>query len=190
MDRIPISGLPDQDEQQATGDVARIFEDMRREMDMPFVTNLFKTLALSPRILEGTWEMYRRVGLQTTLPQSLASMINFSVSAANNCHYCNSLHTVICKMVGIDDDTLTALNSDLEALAPQRVREVVKFAVKVGTDPQSLTTDDYDRLRDQGISDEEILEIIMLAAWGTFADRIADSLKVVLEPAFKQALEG
>ena len=41
MDRIPISGLPDQDEQQATGDVARIFEDMRREMDMPFVTYLF-----------------------------------------------------------------------------------------------------------------------------------------------------
>ena len=61
MDRFPISGLPDQDEQQATGDVARIFEDMRREMDMPFVTNLFKTLALSPRILEGTWEMFRRV---------------------------------------------------------------------------------------------------------------------------------
>ncbi len=190
MDRIPISNIPLIDEQEATGEVAQIFEDFKRELEIPFVTNIVRAPATSPRVLSGFWEAFRKIAIQTTLPASLASMINYSVSSANKCNYCNSIHTVVCKTIGIDDNTLQALSSDLEALAPQRVQEIIRFAVKVGTDPQSLVQSDYDRVRDQGVSDEELIEIIFLAAWATFADRIADSMKVRLDQTFVEALEG
>ncbi len=155
---------------------------------MPFVINLFKASAGSPRILKGLWAAYATLIGQTTLPASLASMIGFAVSAANKCDYCNSLHTVACRTIGIDDDMLTAINSDLEALTPQRVQEIIRFAVKAATSPQDLVEADYERVRDQGISDEEIAEIVIVAAWATFTDRIADSLKIGIDVQVRQAL--
>lgn len=190
MERIAISNMPLMDESEATGQVAQVFDDIKRELEMPFVTNILKAPGVSPNVLSGLWDAFRQISVQTSLPASLAGMINYSVSAANKCHYCNSLHTVVCKTIGIDDETLQALSSDLEALAPQRVQEIIRFAVKCGTDPQSLTESDYDRVRDQGVSDEEMMEIIALSAWATMADRIADSLKIKLDQPFAQALEG
>jgi uncharacterized peroxidase-related enzyme len=188
MEQSPITGLTMVDEQSATGNIATLYDNIRRGMEIPFVPNIFKAQSPSGRIAEGVWEAFSKFVGQTTLPASLASMIGFSVAAANNCTYCNSLHKVSCRTIGIDDDTLTALSSDLGALTPERIQEIISFAVKVGSDPQSLEKADYDRVRDQGVSDDEIMEIITVAAWATFSDRLADALKVDLDDAFKDAL--
>jgi hypothetical protein len=48
-------------------------------------------------------------------------------------------------------------------------------------DPQSVTHDDFDRMRELGVGDDEILEIIIVAAHAVSADIIADTLKVPVE---------
>ncbi len=190
MQTLPVSGIQVIDEQEATGDTARVFDEIKREMEIPFVPNIFKVPATSPRILEAIWEAYRRIVLQTSLPATLASMIGYAVSAANKCNYCNSLHKINCRALGVDDDTLAALGGDLLTLSPRRVQEIIGFAVKAGTDPINLTQADYDRVREQGISDEELMDIVALSAWATFADRIADSLKIELDSVFVEALQS
>ena len=64
------------------------------------------------------------------------------------------------------------------------------FAKKCATDPHSLGDADYENLREQGISDEEIVEIIALAALGNYLDTIADALKLEVDEAIAQALQG
>lgn len=190
MRTLPVSGIQVLDEQEATGDAARVFDDLKREMEIPFVPNIFKVHASSPRLLEALWEAYRRIVLQTTLPATLVSMIGYAVSAANKCNYCNSLYKVSCRTLGIDDDTLAALGGDLWTLSPRRVQEIISFAVKAGTDPANLTEADYDRVREQGVTDEELMDIIAMSAYSTFADRLADSLKIDLDSVFVEALQG
>jgi uncharacterized peroxidase-related enzyme len=190
MEQLPISQLPMMAEQEATGEVAEVFDDLKREFQIPFVPNLEKTLAVSPPALKGTWEALKNVLLQTSLPMPLKAMILFSVASMNKCQYCNSIHKVTCRTIGIDEETLAALDSDLEALAPRRVQEIVKFAQKCAGNPLDLGAADYDAVRQQGVGDEEIVEIITLAALGNFLDTLADSLKLEVDSVIADALRG
>jgi uncharacterized peroxidase-related enzyme len=185
-----VSQLPRIQETEASGEVADIYDEIQREMGIPFVPNIDKMLAISPSALAGKWQVLRNVFLQTSLPTSLAAMILYTVAAANKCNYCGSIHKVTCRTVGIDEDTLAALDSDLTGLSPRRVQAIVAFAKKCATDRQSLVDADYDSIREQGVSDEEIVEIISLAALGNYLDTLADSLKVEVDEAIAQALQG
>ena len=185
-----MSQLHSIQENEASGEVAESYEEIQREMGIPFVPNIDKALAISPNALAGKWQVLRNVFLQTSLPTSLAAMILYTVAAANKCNYCGSIHKVTCRTVGIDEDTLAALDSDLAGLSPRRVQAIVAFAKKCATDRQSLVDADYDSIREQGVSDEEIVEIISLAALGNYLDTLADSLKVEVDEAIAQALQG
>ncbi len=184
------SPLPMVEENEATPKIADSFDDIKRVLEIPFVPNIHKMLANSPAALTGTWEALRNVFLQTSLPVSLASMILFSISAAKKCQYCSAIHQVTCKTLGVEAETLAALDSNLEALAPQRVQAIVKFAQKVALDPQGLEAADYDTVREQGIGDQELMEIIALAALGNFLDTLADGMKVEVDSVFTEALGG
>ncbi len=47
-----------------------------------------------------------------------------------------------------------------------------------------------DAIRAQGVSDEEIIEVISLAALGNYLDTLADALKVPVDSVFRDALGG
>ena len=108
------------DESAADGEVAEVFDEIKRVMEIPFVPNILKSQGLSASALKGTWGALSNVFLRTNLPMSLASMILYSIAAARNCEYCSAVHKMTCRTVGIDEDTLAALEKDLEALAPRR----------------------------------------------------------------------
>ena len=73
-----MSQLPSVQESEASGEVASIYEEIQREMGIPFVPNIDKALAISPKALAGTWQLLRNVYLGTSLPASLAAMILYT----------------------------------------------------------------------------------------------------------------
>jgi uncharacterized peroxidase-related enzyme len=178
------------DEATALGDVARVFADFRRTKGTSFVPNFFKTLANAPAAMEGTWNVYRNVGNRGLLPTALKEMLFVAVSAARNCQYCTTAHLAFCTLLGVDPATLARLDTDIQAVEPQRTREVLQFAVHCAMDPASLTTADYDVLRDQGITDAELVEIVAMSAFSVYATIVADALKVDIDPDFHAILQG
>ncbi len=76
----PISQLPLVEENEAGGQVTELFDNIKQVMEIPFVPNIYKSVAAVPNALAGTWDVLRNVFLQTNLPMSLASMILFSMS--------------------------------------------------------------------------------------------------------------
>lgn len=183
-----MSVVPVIEQADATGEVAEIYNEIQREMGIPFVPNLNKAIAGAPNVLKGTWEALRNIFLQTTLPMPLAMMILFKCANSNNCQYCESIHRVNCISSGIDQKTLEALEKDMGALSPSRVQTIVRFAEKCARDRQNLNDADYELVRAQGISDDEIIEIVGLAALANFLDTIADSLKLEVDDMIAQAL--
>jgi len=190
MTSSPISQLPLVQENEADGQVAELYDSIKQVMEIPFVPNIDKALAAAPNALAGTWDVLRNVFLGTSLPMSLASMIMFSIASARKCQYCSAVHHVTCKTLGVEEDTLAALQDDLSAVAPERVQAIVTFARKCALDPQGLTEGDYDAIRAHGVSDEEIIEVISLAALGNYLDTLADALKVPVDSVFRDALGG
>ena len=66
------------------------------------------------------------------------------------------------------------------ALTP-RERALVTYAGKLTTAPATITLEDIDRLRAQGLDDRAIHDACVIVAYFAFVNRIADGLGVDLE---------
>jgi len=190
MANLPVSDLPVMDEMSATGEVKEIFDDVRRTLEIPFVPNIHRAAASAPNVLAATWAVLGKAFLSTSLPMPLASMILYSISKANNCQYCSAVHQVTCKNLGVEEDTLAIIDSNLDGLSPRRVQAIIKFALKCAFDPQSLDAAAYEGVRSEGITEQEIVEIIGLAALGNYLDTIADSMKIEVDDVFTEILDS
>ncbi|HET7769867.1 MAG TPA: hypothetical protein VFN74_13905 [Chloroflexota bacterium] len=188
MTEIAANGLPLVEEHEATGTVAEIYADVKRTLGMPVVPNFVKALAISPGALAIYWAGYRAQLEHSTLPKSLSSMILYAIARRNQCEYCSANHELTCLVLGIDESTLKTLVEDLPQLSPERIRVTIEFALKVASRAKNLVRADYDALRAHGVSDEEIVEIIQLAALGSSGDVLADALKVEVDDVVAEAL--
>jgi alkylhydroperoxidase family enzyme len=68
------------------------------------------------------------------------------------------------------------------------VQAIVSFGVKAAMAPNDMTDADYDKLRNMGISDSEIVEIVALAGLGVYLNFVADALKIDVDDMIKQGL--
>lgn len=189
MASLPHSGIQFIEEDEAKGDVAALYDEIRRTMQIPFVPNLIKSLSASRAALHAHWSMYSSFMGQTSLPISLVSMILYAVAASNDCRYCSAMNELSCRTFGIDDETLHAMAKDLDHVSPERLRAIIQFAVKVVHMPLEVTPEDYGSLRAHGLGDDEIVEIVLLAAVGQFNDILSDALKIDIDTMVMEALE-
>lgn len=188
MGEIAANGLPLVEEDEATGEVAALYEEIKREMMVPEVPNFLKALGVSPAALAIEWAVLKALAEYGTLPRSLAAMISYAVAEQNECQYCSAAHELTCRTLGIDEETLDKVINDLPHLSPERIRTTIQFALKVARSPKSLVHEDYDAVRAQGVSDEELVEIILLASLASSGDVLADALKIDVDRSVSEAL--
>ncbi len=88
MEYSDITGLPLVEESEAAGEVAEIYAEARQIMQLPFVPNILKGLAVSPAALTIYWQGFRAFFLHSTLPQALTAMPFYAIAERNHCQYC------------------------------------------------------------------------------------------------------
>lgn len=183
------TGLEYVEEGEAHGEIEEIYDDVRRTLQLPSVPNAVKVLSAAPSILSSYWAMYKILTARVTLPPSLVSMIHFSIASSNDCTYCASWNELSCRTFGIDEATLEAMAHDLPNLDPARVRAIIQFSLKMVHAPKAIEADDFESLRSQGLTEEEIMEIIMVASIGQLHDILADTLKLDVDSVVVDGLE-
>jgi uncharacterized peroxidase-related enzyme len=165
----------------ASDSTHRIYKQILDVKHLRMVPNFLKTLANSDAVLEGTWSVYRNVSTRGSISEVLKEMMFVAISAAKKCVYCEAAHLAFCRILKVDAETCNNLVNNLDALRPDRTRDIVRFAVKTGTDPKSLTDADYDTLKRHGIKEEEIIEIVAMAAFAVYAITVADALQLEVD---------
>jgi uncharacterized peroxidase-related enzyme len=165
----------------ASEETKRTYKEILKVKHLRFVPNFFKTLANSSSVLEGTWSVYRNVSTRGSISEALKEMIFVAISAAKQCTYCEAAHLAFCRILKVDPETCNNLVNNIDALRPERTRDIVRFSVKAGTDPKSLTDADYDALKRHGMDETEIIEIVAMSAFATYAITIADALKLEVD---------
>jgi uncharacterized peroxidase-related enzyme len=185
---LPATGLPFIEDEEADERIQALYAAVRRDQQTPYTPNSIKALAASPAVSEAWWAMFSTFTARMTLPESMLAMILYAVASSNDCRYCAALNELTCRIYGIDDETLSALAHDLGNVSPQRVQAIIRFALKVAHHPRDVALADYDELRAHGLSDEEIIEIVAMAAIGQLNDIMADALKIEVEPMVAEAL--
>lgn len=189
MHYLQISGVPVIEESEATGELADLYERSKIVLQSPFVANMVKAFSASPNLIGGLLDAFQAFFQALTLPQSLVAMISYCVPETKNCAYCAANGELHCRTVGINEEMLHMIARDLGNVSPLRVRAILEFAIKCAVSPQDLTAEDYDHVRDFGVSDEELLEVVFIAAFANFTDTLADALKLEVDEGIVEALK-
>jgi alkylhydroperoxidase family enzyme len=188
MRTLPISGFPVIEPEDAGPEISQLYDQVKQETDQPTVPNWAKIAAVSPGSLAIYLDMLRAFNRDISLPQALVPMILYSVATNRNCNYCAVTNELYCRTLGVDEETLEMMANDLDNVSPKRLRVIIQFALQCAFYPQMLTEADYERVRDEGINDDELAQIIFLAALANFNDTLADSFKIDVEPQVLEAL--
>ena len=93
-------------ENEATGKVKEIFDEIKSTRKITEVPNFWKYIANSPETLERTWKATSQVMKAGALDPVTKELIYVAVSITNSCEYCTRSHSYAAKKKGATDEML------------------------------------------------------------------------------------
>ena len=118
------------EENEATGKVKEIFEDIKQKRNIKSVNNFWKMLANEPETLERTWNSLQQVMKKGALDEMTKELIYIAVSITNSCEYCIKSHSSTAIKKGASKDMLAELNA-VVGMANETNKLVESYQVKV-----------------------------------------------------------
>ena len=94
--------------------------------------------------------------------------IALAVGQANDCDYCLAAHSMLGRGAGLSDDAI--LEARRGQSSDQRSDAILKFAVKVVESRGFVSDADVASLREQGLTDGEVTEVIANIALNLFTN--------------------
>ena len=117
-------------ENEATGKVKEVFDEIKKTRKIKEVPNFWKYLANNPETLERTWNTTSQVMKAGALDPVTKELIYVAVSMTNSCEYCTKSHTFAAKKKGATDDMIKEM-IDVMGIANQNNKLVEAYQVEV-----------------------------------------------------------
>lgn len=162
--------------EHATGKTRELFNGIQQKLG--FVPNMMRTMGNSPTLLESYLNLNDSLG-KSKLGAKLHEQIAMVVAEDNKCEYCLSAHTAIGKMVGLDAVIIEATRSSL-AIDP-RTDAILAFAKLVVQKRGRISDTDLNAVKDAGITEGEIVEIIGHVALNVLTNYINNTAKTEID---------
>jgi uncharacterized peroxidase-related enzyme len=141
-----------------------------------FVPNVFLTLAYRPDEFRAFFAYHDALMEKDGgLTKAEREMIVVATSAANQCQYCVIAHGAILRIRAknpVIADQI-AVNYRKADITP-RQKAMLDFAMKVSTDAQRVSEEDFAALQPHGFSDDDIWDIAAISAFFALSNRIAN----------------
>ena len=170
-------------EEEATGAVASMYETDRAVFG--YLPNLTKGFSLRPEV----YAAWRQLNGAVKANMDLRRYELATIAAASRLRssYCTLAHGRVLLDNFLSSDGVRAAiggqaSDELDALDAA----VVEMAEKVARDASSVTQVDVDRLRALGLSDEEVVDVVLAAAVRCFFSKVLDGLGVQPDARFNE----
>lgn len=177
--------IPTLEPEDAPPEVCSVYVDFQRRMGFPAAPNFIKAQGHSLAVSKGTWGLVSNVLVGGALPRTIKEMLFVAISQDRKCRYCEAAHVACCRMLGIDAITMNVLMQQLDTLEPETTRAIISFGLKCARNPQSLDNADFESLRQVGLANAEIVEVISMSALAVYANILADATGVADDDMFQ-----
>jgi uncharacterized peroxidase-related enzyme len=140
-----------------------------------FIPNVFLTLAHRPDEFRAFFAYHDALMLrESALTKAEREMIVVATSGVNHCQYCVTAHGAILRVYAKNPHIADQVAID-HRKADLTLRQIamLDFAVKLARTPEAVGEGDYQRLRDQGFSEEDIWDIGGITAFFALSNRMA-----------------
>ena len=117
-------------ENEATGKVKEVFDDIKSARKITEVPNFWKYLANDPGELERTWSSLNEIMKKGALDPITKELIYVAVSITNSCEYCIKSHSLAAKKKGATDEMLKEMFA-VVGLANKNNKLVDSYQVEV-----------------------------------------------------------
>jgi uncharacterized peroxidase-related enzyme len=113
-----------------------------------------------------------------TLSMAERELIATYVSSQNDCYYCQSAHGAIAAVhLEGNENLVRQVKEDFEhADVSEKLKALLTIAGKVQQGGKNVTTEDVERARQQGATDREIHDTVLIAAVFCMCNRYVDGL--------------
>lgn len=143
------------------------------------VDNIMMMHSLRPHTMEGHMAIYKYVlhHRDNTIDKWFLETLGVWVSTLNKCEYCVEHHFAGLKRLLNDDEKATQIRSAIdtnkieEAPLENCQKTAMEYARKLTHNPGSIREESIEKLRADGYTDGEILEINQVCAYFSYANR-------------------
>ena len=156
------------------------------EEKLGLVPNVLKAYSFDDNKLRAFTEMYNELMLAPSgLSKLDREMIAVAVSSVNRCYYCLTAHgAAVRTLSGVPEYGEQLIMNYRVADLDRRHRAMLDFAVKLTEHPQDMGETDRQALKDAGFSDNDIWDIISVAAFFNMTNRVAAATEMEPNPEY------
>ncbi|HEX7298420.1 MAG TPA: peroxidase-related enzyme [Solirubrobacteraceae bacterium] len=174
-------------EESASSSAAAMLEADRARMG--FVPNFARAFAHRPAVYEA-WQRLNGALKQTMDPRRY-ELVTLAAARRLRSSYCALAHGKVLADQLLEPDTVREVAVDHRSAGMEPVDvAVMDLAEQVVEDASAVTEADVARLRDLGLSDEEIFDVVAAAAARCFFSKTLDALGVRADPVFAEMDPG
>jgi len=168
-----MSFLEEIDEAAARGRLAEHYEAERSAKG--YLPNYVKAFSMRPDVYDAWGNLIGVIKRKMDLRRY--ELVTLAAARELRSSYCSLAHGKILLDRFLDEDSLRDLvvapASPLTA-EDELDRAVMRLAAKVAADASSVTQSDIDTLRDLGLPDDQILDVVLAAAARAFFTKVLD----------------
>jgi len=174
-----ISWFPVPSEDQLPENLRKLFNKAKEKIG--FTPNVFRVYSFRPERLSAWFAHYKQLHEPTgNLDAAEREMIAVAVSMANQCLYCLVAHGAALREalgdpIKADRITLDYKRAGLDA----KMEAILDFAVKLTLGPADCSREDTEILKSLGLTQEEVWDVIEIAAMYNFTNRMASATGMI-----------
>ncbi len=165
---VPIRG-------EVSANNQEIFDNLNKGLGM--VPNLYAVMTLSDNALENYLAFQNA---KTTFSNKEKQAVNLVVSQINECHYCQSAHTLLGTMNGLTEEQTIEIRKG-NASFDSKLNALVVLAKEITAKKGFASTEAVDTFIDAGYTKGQVVELVFLVAEKTAMNYVHAITKVAID---------
>ena len=166
------------DESDAKGDLKQVYNSLKEKRGK--VANILKIQSLLPKTMNDHMNLYTDIMFnKSSISREEKELIAVVVSTINNCPYCKNHHAEALNYYWKDKEKINELMKSLDYHQfSLKTQSILSYAEKLTKTPDKVKESDIIKLKENRLTDKEILEIALIVAYFNFVNRMALGLHV------------
>ena len=165
-------------EESAAGALAEFYQQQRNAWG--FLPNFAGVFSARPEVAKA-WNLLNKT-VRDGMDRRRFEIATIGAARALRSTYCTAAHSKFLRDECGDEPTMVAIAEDPSGAGlSEQDRAVLQFAGQVARDASSVQQDDVDALRELGLTDADVADIVFAAAARSFFTRVLDGLGAQLD---------
>jgi uncharacterized peroxidase-related enzyme len=138
----------------------------------------FRAMAHRPDVLKSFVPLYGAIMGPGPVDRRIKELVYLTCSYANECAFCTAAHVASGTKAGITEDEMRALQTEQDHIFAPAERAAIGYAREL---TQNAAADDTREALFEHFTDEQVVELTLVAAMANFTNRFNNGLAIMPE---------